>query len=209
MPLTNLERLRRFALTIALVLLTFSLAGVELEADARVTPFGLPFRISRPDLLPVGLMVAAFYAMGRFYYYGMMLGPSPYASRRELLIRTRRDYRKKAKAKPGRGRRARWTYWGPPNLVTSPWTSDPNEAERLAERLRESFPKFARRRVRAEVRGEQSVTPEGDEFISYAVFIDLPLRCRLASFIQDVDYSAPVWLNAVALIFAARAFFIS
>ena len=58
----DLERLRRFALAIGLVTLTYGVAGISLTAGATVSPFGIPFTISRPDFLPVGLAIASLYA---------------------------------------------------------------------------------------------------------------------------------------------------
>ena len=81
----DLERLRRFALAIGLVTLTYGVAGISLTAGSTVSPFGIPFTISRPDFLPVGLAIASLYAAARFYYYGFMIRKSPFARRKDLL----------------------------------------------------------------------------------------------------------------------------
>ena len=73
----DLEKLRRFALTVALVLITYVLAGIVIEPKARVTVFAVPFVVTLSELLPAGLAVAAFFSALRFYYYGLMLGTSP------------------------------------------------------------------------------------------------------------------------------------
>ena len=73
----DLQKLRRFALAIGLVLITYSVAGVELAADETVHPLGFPFKISRPELLPIGLMLASAYGLLSFLYYGTMLTESP------------------------------------------------------------------------------------------------------------------------------------
>ncbi len=82
---SDLGRLRRFALTAAVLLFTYTVAGIVLEPDAKLTVFGVPFHVARPDLLPIGLACASVWGLVRFYYYGMMLGRSPYRIRRELL----------------------------------------------------------------------------------------------------------------------------
>src|SRR5262245_22392127 len=84
----DLDRLRRFAIGAAVVLILYSLAGVELEQNAKATVFGIPFVIRRRDLLPAGLMLVCVYALVRFYYYGMMLAHSPQRRRKDLLYRS-------------------------------------------------------------------------------------------------------------------------
>ena len=91
MPLPDIAKLRRFALTIALVLLALVLADVKLDVPLRISPLGVPLIINRPDLLTVSLVVAAIYSTLRFVYYGMLVMPSPMRARRELLDRT--EYR--------------------------------------------------------------------------------------------------------------------
>src|SRR3989442_15402457 len=81
----DIERLRRFGLIIALILISYAAAGIELERGAKVSVLGLPFVIRRPELLSLGLMLASAYALVRFYYYGFMLSHSPQRRRKDLL----------------------------------------------------------------------------------------------------------------------------
>ena len=50
-----------------LLVLLYGLAGISLKQGATVTPLGIPFEVSRPELLPVGLLVGALYSGGRFF----------------------------------------------------------------------------------------------------------------------------------------------
>ena len=77
-------KLRRFALTIGLMLFTYSIAGVQLDSPAKMSPLGVPLIVSRPRLLDVGLLLASLWAVGRFWYYGMVLNVSPLRARRRL-----------------------------------------------------------------------------------------------------------------------------
>lgn len=88
MELPELAKLRRFALSIAAVLITLVLAGVKLQTPAHVTPLGIPLIIQRPDLITLGLVIASFYAALRYIYYGMLVRSSPMRMRRELPHRT-------------------------------------------------------------------------------------------------------------------------
>jgi len=81
----DLTKIRRFALIIALILLTLVLAGVKLDTPLHVEPLGIPLVVQRPDLLSVALVIAAIYSTIRYVYYGMMLQPSPMRARRELM----------------------------------------------------------------------------------------------------------------------------
>src|SRR5687768_10077766 len=85
----ELWRLRRFSLGTGLVLLTWSLAGIALSPEPRITPFGLPLVVARPALIPVGLALAAAYGALRYFYYALSLGPSPFRVRRDLLDKLR------------------------------------------------------------------------------------------------------------------------
>jgi hypothetical protein len=85
MDSTNISNIRRFALLIAVILITLVLAGVELENPVRMSPLGIPLVIKRPDLLTVALVIAAAYSILRYTYYGMLLQPSPMRARRELI----------------------------------------------------------------------------------------------------------------------------
>lgn len=87
----NLGRLRLFSLSIALIIITYSISGISMESPAKVQPFGIPFVIERPDLLGIGLVLAALYSVARFYYYGMLVQPSPIRARSRLLRGSRVD----------------------------------------------------------------------------------------------------------------------
>ena len=107
----DLQKLRRFALAIGLVLLTYSLAIAE-------TPERIPLPLF-PEIkvdknwLPIGLMLASAYALASFLYYGTMLTESP--------GRTRRPYRR----------------YDPQD----PYRADEGGRDALVERIQTAFPK--------------------------------------------------------------------
>ena len=77
----EVHKLRRFALAVGLILLTYTLSGISMVPEATVTPFGVPFRLIRPELLPIGLALAALYSAARYYYYAFLITKSPYRLR--------------------------------------------------------------------------------------------------------------------------------
>jgi hypothetical protein len=81
----HIEKLRRFALAVGLIVLTRAVAGISFAEGATVTVLGIPFRVARPDLLPFGFAAAAAYGALRFHYYAIMLATSPYRQRSDLL----------------------------------------------------------------------------------------------------------------------------
>ena len=89
MESSDLIKIRRFALAVALILITLVVAGVRLETTVHMTPLGIPLVVQRPDLLTIGLVIAAIYSTLRFIYYGMLIQPSPMRARRELPTRMR------------------------------------------------------------------------------------------------------------------------
>ena len=80
---TDLEKLRRFCIAVALVLITYELADISISSNAEVKIFDVPFTVKRSDLLPIGIVMASLFGMIRFIYYGHMIGPSPYRKRRD------------------------------------------------------------------------------------------------------------------------------
>ena len=176
---------------------TWALAGISLAADSPVSLFGVPFQITRGELLPVGLGLASMYATVRYYYYGMMLGTSPYRMRRDILRELVVEWRKEDKGRKGKGKVR--MYGGPTRFTTSPWHNDMSLVEKKATDLRAAFPKFAKARVTTEITSERFTDDDGELHWSHAVTVTIPIRCRLGAFIEDVDYTLPVWLNLVAL----------
>src|SRR2546425_7793034 len=96
---------RRFALAFGVLIVTWMAAGVTLDQSAPITVLGIPFRVQKPELLPIGFVLAALYFALRYYYYAMMLGPTPYRVRRDLLNRLQHRVAED-KTRPV------WTYWG-------------------------------------------------------------------------------------------------
>jgi hypothetical protein len=192
----ELWRLRRFALGSGLVLFTWGLAGVKLGSQPQLTVLGLPFVVERADLIPFGLAAAACYAALRYFYYAVSFGPSPYRVRRDILDQFRgRQRHGKPGPFPTPGTYAdRLT-----EISASPWRDSREHMEKLANDLRNSFPKFGLARVKAEVKGEASHTPDGESFVSYTVEASIPVRCRIAAILQDIDYTAPIWFPLLAI----------
>jgi hypothetical protein len=154
----DVTKLRRFALTVGLLLFTYSLAGVRLETSAKITPFGFPFLISRPDLLGIGLVLASVYSAARYWYYALMAGISPARARRRLLVNNLAN---------GRG-----------------------GAMEPAEFVKQAHADVDRYLPGAEV-----------DILPFEINVrKLPKRTRLFVRLEDLDYSAPVWVNAAALL---------
>lgn len=68
----DLEKLRRFALAVGLILITYSIAAVELATGETIHPLGLPLKINRPEYLGIGLAIASFWGMARYFYYALL-----------------------------------------------------------------------------------------------------------------------------------------
>ena len=189
-----MEKLRRFSLVVALIMLTYSLAGITMPPDSIISVVGLTFKVSRPGLLPVGLVIASLYAMVRFYYYGFMLKKSPYRVRRDILDSLYCNDRPYT-----RGKKVP-TYMGGTNFEASLKSSDQENAEKYISDFPEVFPKFARGRPSMKIESGEAFTEDGEDYTWYKVNVVIPVRCRLIAVVQDLDYSSPIWLNFVSLI---------
>ena len=74
--------------------------------------------------------------------------------------------------------------------------------QRVAE-FGNAFPKFAGGRASAMLVATEEYDPERTDSKEYALYsanVTIPRRCRLAAILEDIDYTSPVWVNAVALL---------
>jgi len=200
----HLGRLRGFALVVGLLLITYESAGIIVEPH--ITAFGLSFRVSRPNLFPIGLAIASLCSALRFYYYGLTLGTSPHRRRRDLIDGLMVHFDEYEYARPGgptkyhSGKQVPM-YWGSRKFSAKAWQYDRQIVEKLAAAFENAFPKFAGARASAKLVHFVSYDENGDEYTTYNVDIIVPLRCRVWALFEDIDYTAPVWLNAFALMF--------
>ena len=202
---TNLEKIRRFSLTAALVLITYVIAVVRVEPNARISALGIPFVVGRSDWLPIGVALACIFSMLRFLYYGHMLGNSPYRRRRTLIdgLLVNADERVTREGKhiigPFPEGRTIWMLWGARKFDLHVWDWDRAAVEKRALAFDNAFPKFLWGHASATIVGEQSYDSEGEEYMTYNMNVVIPVRCRVAALFEDLDYSAPVWMNLFAL----------
>lgn len=190
----DIEKLRRFSLVVALIMLTYSLAGIAMVPDSNISVVGLTFKVSRPSLLPIGLVIASLYAMFRFYYYGFMLKESPYRVRRDILDSLNCNDRRY-----NRGKKVP-TYIGGTEFEAKISLFSRDEAQKYISDFPDAFPRFARARPSMKIKSGESFNEDGDSYIWHSVMVVIPVRCRLVAVVQDIDYSSPIWLNLVALI---------
>ena len=196
----ELYKLRRFALGIGLVLLSYSLAGIGLEPGGKASLFGIPFVIGRPELLPLGLIIASFYGLFRFYYYGIMLRDSPRHYRRTILS-TLYPIEQKDKDRI-------FVYFGTSRFRALSSFSNRDRAKVYAKKVTEAFPKFAGKKVSTKIMPYQGYDEEKNkEYIYYNLNLVIPRWCKIAAIIQDIDYLSPIWLNVVALVLAILRLF--
>jgi hypothetical protein len=201
---TNLGKLRTFALTAGLLLVTYVAAGISVEPNVHISAFGVPFRVNRPNLLPAGLALASLCGAVRFYYYGLMLVASPRRKRRDLIngLTVHSD----EYDRPGEPIKAVIfasgskipMYWGPRKFSAPASHYDRDLMEKHARAFDNAFPKFAGARAYAQAVTERFPDDEGQPI--YDVEIVVPRRCRIAAIFEDLDYTAPVWLNTLALL---------
>jgi hypothetical protein len=192
----DLEKLRRFSLVVALVVITYSVAGIRLEPNTGISVIGMTFKVSRPDLLPIGLVMASVYALLRFYYYGFMHKKSPYRVRRDALDGLENPHPRTSRSKGNKIS----VYFGQITTFDSSISmSDREKVETYCDEFPNLFPKFARAKASARLVSKQYHNEEGEPYVSYTAKVEIPIRCRLVAIFQDIDYSSPIWLNLLAL----------
>lgn len=168
----DLDKLRRFSLTTALILITYVSAGVDVDTIHAVSILGLPLMIRRPNLIIIGLIIASLYGTARYWYYAFLHKPSPRKRRRRFL--------------------KNFTPSGQPDLYRGavPMTTD--EIAPLKRELPDIFPELPR--VAPALTVGQPPKSGGS-----GVILFVPRRIRQAAWFEDLDYSAPIWLNLLAL----------
>jgi len=193
----DIEKLRRFALTVALIVLTYSVAGISLGPECKVSVLGMTFSVSRPELLPIGLVTASICVILRFYYYGFMIKKSPYRLRRDAIDGLINPMPRITQNKKKRIS----VYFGPKTEFDSKvWESDRTKAEKYVADFPNLFPKFARARASARVYSQASYTEDGEPSgPMYGAKVVIPVKCRITAIFQDIDYSSPIWLNLLAI----------
>jgi hypothetical protein len=92
-------------------------------------------------------------------------------------------------------------YWGPVKFRTSPWHWDQPFMEKRAATFNDAFPKLFRLRASARVVANTSIGLGREECRSYCAEVVIPRSCRVAAIFEDLDYTAPIWLNLLALLF--------
>lgn len=194
----DLEKLRRFTLAVALVLITYSFAGVKPITTGPVRLLGIPFSIDAIEWLPVGLWLACLFSGIRFLYYSVALTEPPWRVRGAALglVDLDSDLRY---VPPQVDEYSE----GPKNdRESDPHPEhDPDRVYSAAvsqwSRIRGSFP---------HIPGLGDPTPDicDDEEHShgrgtpYLAGYKYPWRLRLAVWFQDLDYTSPIWLSVLA-----------
>ncbi len=172
--MTNPEiiRLRRFSLAFGLLLVTFSVAGVEIDSPARIAPLGIPLVLKRPDLLGIGLTLGSVYGLLRYWYYGILVGLSPRRARNRLENGTLVD--------------GAVTMDGSSSFSIMPGFRE--EAKRQVDRYFPTIPGRAMPQI--EVGGDDS---------GFHIKLTVPFYSRLLALLYDIDYYAPIWVNLIAI----------
>jgi hypothetical protein len=190
----DIERLRKFSLLSALVLIGYVAAGVQLQPGAQISVLGVPFIISRPEFLPLALILTSCYGLIRWFYYAMMLNHSPHRRRKDLL--------EKMHPEGGRGTYKGSVFFGPSIYSTTPSTPNRADAEKEIVEVVGVFPKVWNIRAKGTIESQMVCDDVGEPYAIFEAKIAVPIACRLAAFLQDLDYTAPFWLNLCALLWA-------
>ena len=158
----NIEKLRRFSLVVGLILLTYSFAGISLDPRSGINVVGLAFKVAKPQLLPLGFIIASLYGVFSFYYYGFMLKKSPYRVRRDVI-----DQLNVREPTYVSGKKVS-VYFGQSDFETPIGYSNPEKVEHYVANFPEMFPKFAGSRASAESFTSSTCDEDGDPYISYS-----------------------------------------
>lgn len=179
----ELSRFRRFALAMGVLLISYLLAGIRIKPEAEIEVFSIPWQILRPDLLPIGLALGSLYGLVRYWYYGLALRSSPYHERKVLLGAFSHS---SSTAKE----RDTWTIATELSL---------EQAQDLRNRIHKLFPRFLGRAPGSSITEQVELITTVSQSVKYGLLVSLPLPVRIGASMRDIDYTAPIWLNLLAL----------
>jgi hypothetical protein len=172
----DLEKQRRFALTLGLLVIAYFSAVVKPEAPLTFELLGAKLSIARPDLLPLALVLAAVYAALRFLYYACLIERTPWQVRRQMLA----DMRPKEDGNT-------FEYG----------LRDTQQVEPFVKELAAVFP-YADRAGKG-ISFTQEEHPE-TRVPFVRVTFRLTKTMRVLAWLQDADFTAPIWVNGLALL---------
>ncbi|MGD8174253.1 hypothetical protein ACQEXU_21630 [Vibrio sp. TRT 21S02] len=190
----DIEKLRRFSLLSSLALLVFTFSGIELDSSGKISVLGIPFIMTNPDSIMWGLVLMASYGLARYFYYAVMLGNSPYIIRKDAMHNLVSQI-------PGQyGKYKGSIFLSPECFSTSPMIESRDEVNRELQSIIDAFPKVNKFRVTGEVKPFHGHDDEGEPFLCFFADVKVPKICQIVAFVQDLDYTAPVWFGALSIL---------
>lgn len=170
----DIAKLRRFALSIGIILFFYSIAGVELDTTARIIPLGIPLLIKKSNLLGTLLVFASLYGAARYYYYSTVVSVSPASARK---------YLRNGQFPLGTGKDLR----GDVDL----------RREQAAVIFARYFPRMGI--ATSKITVMQTTDLENTRFSGVEIPPSLPWNTRALILWENLDYTAPVWINILAI----------
>jgi len=171
----DIIKLRRFSLAFGLLLFTFSVAGVEIDSPAKISPLGIPLVIKQLNLFGISLVLGSLYSLLRYWYYGVLIGLSPRKARKRLIEGTLID--------------GATTVNGSNDSPSTQINHFREEAQRQVDSYFPTIPGLSKLEIRVQGDGCQ-----------YRIELPtIPFNTKLLIFLHDVDYYAPIWVNLIAI----------
>ena len=178
----QLPKLRRFALIIGVLLITYVLAGIAIEAVELFETQGVRWRILRPEFVPIGLALASGYAIFQYWLHAVALRKSPMRARRELLTEMS------------------VTRTVPTGTITlCSESKEPADLVPFQQRVESLFPHFLGAGPRSRIAEKPKSDERGVQFGRYSLTVTVSRAVQLGSRVQDLDYTLRIWVNVVAL----------
>ncbi len=179
-------KLRRFSLAVGVILFSYVIAGFRVKEEFELPGFLGAFEIGRPELIPIGLVIASIWGLVRFWYYGLMIELAPWRHRRKIFA--------SAKKVSDEG------------SYSIEFTRD-SECDNFEIILQRHIPRFANRELLSKTTDitvdEPPDISEGIEKvkkIGNRLTFNISDRQRAAAWFQDLDFYSPVIVNVIALL---------
>jgi hypothetical protein len=81
----DINKLRKFSLFIGLIFLVYSISGIQIDIKEKISLFGFPIILTRPNLIEFSFLIVSIYCLLRYFIFGIVIGLHPRAARKHLI----------------------------------------------------------------------------------------------------------------------------
>ena len=195
----QIQKLRRSALLVALYLLATPFLGLEI---AKLGKGGVGMTIGNPGRLVYVICAVSLFQIGRFWLYAIWHHQWPCRHRDDVIKRLGNP---KFNQYTGTILQARSRSDLPPDIDAALALYPRFLGAEVREATQDDIYAYNERVVRRNKKKYGDFPPDADDQLAMAgvegspLYFRVPLRCRIGALLEDLDYTAPLWLSLLSV----------